>query len=84
MNGESIELERRLPASPERVWAALVGPSQAGTWFAAKACMVAELGGAYELFWQPDTPGHQSTIGCRITAIAPGRYLAFTWRDRMS
>jgi hypothetical protein len=80
MNGESIDIERQLPAPPERVWAALVDPSQAGTWFAAKANIVPELGGAYELFWLPDTPDHQSTIGCRITAIAPPRHLAFTWR----
>ena len=80
MNGESIELERRLPAPPERVWAALVDPSQAGTWLAAKANIVPEPGGAHELFWLPDDPDHQSTIGCRITAIAPPRYLAFTWR----
>ena len=80
MNVESIDLERRLPAPPQRVWAALVDPSQAGTWLAAKASIVPELGGAYELFWLPDTPDHQSTIGCRITAIAPPRYLAFTWR----
>ena len=58
MNGESIDLERLLPAPPERVWAALVDPSQAGTWFAAKANIVPEVGGAYELFWLPDTPDH--------------------------
>ena len=80
MNGESIQLECQLAASPERVWAALVDPAQAGTWFAAKANIVPEVGGAYELFWQPETPDHESTIGCRITAIAPARYLGFTWR----
>lgn len=80
MGGASIELERQLPASPDRVWAALVDPAQAGSWFAAKATIVPERGGAYELFWRPDTPEHESTIGCRITAIAPPRYLAFTWR----
>jgi uncharacterized protein YndB with AHSA1/START domain len=75
-----IEISRHLQASPERVWDALIDPAQAGTWFAAAATIVPERGGAYELFWQPDDPEHQSTIGCRITAIAPGRYLAFTWR----
>lgn len=56
-------------------------PVPGRTWFAAKASITPELGGACELFWQPGTPGrHQSTIGCRITAIAPHRYLAFTWR----
>jgi uncharacterized protein YndB with AHSA1/START domain len=76
----AVELERLLQAPRERVWAALVDPSQAGTWFAASANIVPEPGGAYELFWQPGSPDHQSTVGCRITAIAPARYLAFTWR----
>jgi uncharacterized protein YndB with AHSA1/START domain len=78
--GNSIEMIRHIPAPVERVWDALVDPALAGTWFAAEANIVAEKGGAYELFWQPATPDHQSTLGCRITAIAPCRYLAFTWR----
>jgi uncharacterized protein YndB with AHSA1/START domain len=75
-----IDMNRHLQAPAERVWEALVDPAQAGTWFAARASIVPERGGAYELFWRPEDPEHQSTIGCRITAIAPCRYLAFTWR----
>jgi uncharacterized protein YndB with AHSA1/START domain len=80
VDGNSVELSRHIGAPLERVWQALVDPAQAGTWFAAKANIDPELGGAYELFWRPGTPESQSTIGCRITAIAPCRYLAFTWR----
>ena len=80
MDGNSVALSRHIRAPLERVWQALVDPAQARTWFAAKANIDPELGGAYELFWRPDTPESQSTIGCRITAIAPCRYLAFTWR----
>jgi len=76
----SVEMHRNVPGPPERVWQAMVEPSQAAMWFAALARITAERGGAYELFWQPDAPEHNSTIGCRITAIAPCRYLAFTWR----
>jgi len=75
-----IEMNRRLPAPADRVWDALIDPAQAGRWLAAAARIVPERGGAYELFWLPDDPEHQSTIGCRITAIAACRYLAFTWR----
>lgn len=75
-----IEMNRHVQAPVKRIWDALVDPAQVGTWFAARANVVPERGGAYELFWQPDDPEHQSTIGCRITAIAAGRYLAFTWR----
>jgi uncharacterized protein YndB with AHSA1/START domain len=75
-----VQMHRNVPGPAERVWRALIDPAQAGTWFAAEARITAERGGAYELFWQPATPEHNSTIGCRITAIAPCRYLAFTWR----
>ncbi len=76
----SVQVRRNVPAPPERVWRALVEPSQAGISFAVLANITAERGGAYELFWQPESPEHNSTIGCRVTAIAPCRYLAFTWR----
>ncbi len=76
----SVETHRNVSGPPERVWQALVEPSQAALWFVAQARITAERSGAYELFWQPDAPEHNSTIGCRITAIAPCRYLAFTWR----
>lgn len=76
----SIDTNCFIPSPVEQVWTALVDPALVGTWAAAKANVVPERGGPYELFWRPDTPEHQSTIGCRITAIAPYRYLAFTWR----
>jgi uncharacterized protein YndB with AHSA1/START domain len=46
----SVQVRRYVPAPPERVWRALVEPSQAGMWFAALANITAERGGAYELF----------------------------------
>jgi uncharacterized protein YndB with AHSA1/START domain len=75
-----VEMNRHLQAAPERVWQALVEPEQVGTWFAASARISPERGGAYELFWQPETPEHNSTVGCRVTAIAASRHIAFTWR----
>jgi uncharacterized protein YndB with AHSA1/START domain len=75
-----VQTHRHVPAQAEGVWRALVEPAQVGNWLAAAANICPERGGDYELFWQPDTPEHNSTIGCRITAIAACRYLAFTWR----
>jgi uncharacterized protein YndB with AHSA1/START domain len=70
-----IEMNRHVQAPVKTTWDAFVDPAQVGTWFAARANVVPERGGAYDLFWQPNDPEHQSTIGCRITAIAQGRYL---------
>ena len=38
------------------------------------------LGGSYELFWDPEHRNRDSTLGCRITAIVPDRLLAFDWK----
>jgi len=69
-----------VPSPVDRVWQAWTDPGEAGMWFAAAARIVPERGEPYELFWQPDSPDHESTIGCRVTAVSPLRYLSFTWR----
>lgn len=75
-----IQIERSYNTSCSRLWDAWVDPGQTSIWFAAHARIIPELGGAYELFWRPDNPQSDSTLGCRITAIQKQRYLAFTWR----
>lgn len=75
-----IHLDRHFPVPIARLWEAWIDPKQAGVWFAARARIVPERGGPYELFWRPETPESDSTIGCRITAIKTLQYLAFTWR----
>jgi len=81
-----IRMERMFQVPLTTLWEAWIDPEQVGSWFALKAHIVPERGGAYELFWRPDDPEHDSTIGCRITHIEPKRYLAFTWRgpDQLS
>ncbi len=49
-------------------------------WLAVKADVEPVVGGKYELFWNPAEPEFDSTIGCRITALAPGKLLAFEWK----
>lgn len=51
------------------------------SWLCARADVEARVGGRFELFWDPQDPENDSTIGCRITALAPGRLLAFQWRS---
>jgi uncharacterized protein YndB with AHSA1/START domain len=40
----------------------------------------AKVGGKYELFWDPENPQKDSTIGCRITALESGKFLSFEWK----
>lgn len=50
------------------------------SWLAPAADVKPVIGGKYELFWEPDDKENNSTIGCRITAIEPDKFLSFEWR----
>lgn len=39
------------------------------------------VGGKYELFWEPEDRENNSTIGCKLTAIEPNKFLSFEWRS---
>lgn len=49
-------------------------------WLTVKADVKPEVGGGYELFWQPETPEDYSTIGCKILAMDAPHYLMFNWK----
>ncbi len=51
------------------------------SWLARKAEVEPVEGGKFELFWQPENKRLNSTLGCRITAIEPDRFLSFEWRS---
>jgi len=50
-------------------------------WLTAVAEVEPKIGGKYELFWEPVDRENNSTIGCRITALAADQFLAFQWRS---
>ncbi len=50
------------------------------SWLCARAEVEPRVGGKYELFWDAADPAHDSTIGCRLTAIEPDRLVAFDWK----
>ncbi|UCD20034.1 MAG: SRPBCC domain-containing protein [candidate division WOR-3 bacterium] len=50
------------------------------SWLAEIADVEPKPGGKYELFWDPDDRENNSTIGCRITAIEEGKFVAFEWK----
>ncbi len=49
-------------------------------WLTKRADVEPKIGGKYELFWDPNDRENNSTIGCKITAIAPPKFLAFEWK----
>lgn len=74
-----IKLKVQLPMPAGAVWLLWVDPERIVTWLCAKATIEPRVGGAFELFWD-ETPEHNSTLGCNLTAFEPYHHLTFTWR----
>ena len=70
----------RLPCSQQQAFKLFTVNKHLEVWLTVKANVEPHLGGKYELFWTPAHPKYDSTIGCRITAIKPGKLLAFEWK----
>lgn len=49
-------------------------------WLTALADVEPQVGGKYELFWNPGDKENDSTIGCKVTALQPGKLLCFEWK----
>ncbi len=49
-------------------------------WLTSKADVIPKVGGKYELFWNPETPEDNSTIGCKVLAINAPNYIMFDWK----
>lgn len=62
------------------VFEAWLKPDLLERWLTRKANVQPAVGGAYELFWDPDHPEKNSTLGCRITDLVPNSELSFNWR----
>jgi uncharacterized protein YndB with AHSA1/START domain len=74
----SFQATYRAPLA--HLWRAWTDNTALQSWLTVKANVVANVGGAYELFWQPETPEQNSTLGCRVLAVEPMRRLSFEWR----
>lgn len=51
------------------------------TWLTTIAEVEPRVGGKYELFWDPSDRENNSTIGCKVTAVEPDRFISFEWRS---
>jgi quinol monooxygenase YgiN/uncharacterized protein YndB with AHSA1/START domain len=76
-----VALSALLGVPPAEAFAHFVDPGRLTVWLTPLAAVEPVVGGRYELFWEPEVPENNSTIGCRITALVPGQLLAFQWRS---
>ena len=70
----------KLPCDAARAFEMFTVNGELEKWLAARADVEPRAGGKYELFWNPAEPEYDSTVGCRVTAFAPGKLLAFEWK----
>ncbi len=76
----TISLETVVDTSQINVWRAWTESAQLSSWLTKQTNIEAREGGLYELFWEPDFPQRNSTIGCRITSYVPLQSLSFQWK----
>jgi uncharacterized protein YndB with AHSA1/START domain len=49
-------------------------------WLTKLASVDPMVGGKYELFWDPEDKKNDSTIGCKVLAVDPDKFLVFEWK----
>lgn len=75
-----IDIQVRIKITVAQVFDAWLKPNLLECWLTRKAHVQPTVGGAYELFWDPEHPDHNSTLGCRITDLVPNAEISFNWK----
>ena len=78
---QAFHLTASLNCTADKAFAYFTDSKKLQSWLTTRADVEPKLGGKYELFWDPSDRENDSTIGCRITAIAPGQSIAFDWKS---
>lgn len=69
-----------LECSPHKAFEFFTVNRHLEKWLTKVGDVEPKIGGKYELFWNPEDRENDSTIGCKILAIAEGRFLCFEWK----
>ena len=80
MHSRDIDIQILIARPIGKVFEAWVKPELLEQWLARKARVEPSAGGAYELFWDPENLGINSTQGCRISSIVLNAELSFNWK----
>ncbi len=70
----------RLHCTADRAFEMFTKNDHLQKWLTISADVEPTVGGKYELFWNPENKESDSTIGCKIMALEPGKFLAFEWK----
>lgn len=75
-----IYLKTVLDCNPGRAFEMFTVNELLEFWLTMKADVEPVGGGKYELFWNPENREIDSTIGCKVTAVETGKFIAFEWK----
>ncbi len=75
-----IDIQVLIEQPVEHVYDAWLKPDLLERWLTCKAVVQPAVGGAYELYWEPEHPERNSTAGCRITDLVPNFEISFNWK----
>jgi uncharacterized protein YndB with AHSA1/START domain len=75
-----ICLSARLHCTTSRAFEMFTFNTQLESWLTVIADVEPVLGGKYELFWNPANREINSTLGCKVIAIEPDKFLSFEWK----
>lgn len=79
MPADPIILEQTLNAPVARVWDALTNPDSMKQWYFDLPGFKAEVGYEFEFYGGKDEHNPYRHL-CRVTEVAPGKKIAYTWR----
>lgn len=80
MNSSDLTFDLSLGISIDEAWNLWTDSKRLEQWLTTQANVKPVVGGAYELFWDPNNRNDNSTLGCKVTALVPYKLLAFEWR----
>jgi len=69
-----------LRCNPQKAFETFTINKHLEKWLTQVANIEPKVGGKYELFWNPKDKENDSTIGCKILALQPNKFLSFEWK----
>ena len=69
-----------LKCNPQKAFEMFTSNKHLEIWLTQIADVEPKVGGKYELFWNPEDKENDSTIGCKILALHPSKFLSFEWK----
>lgn len=80
MFDKAIRKSKVIPAALKDVWEAWTTSKGAATFFAPQADIQLEIGGRYELYFNPEaTEGERGSEGVKVLSFLPMSMLSFSW-----